>query len=149
MLKACIPCSDSELESALHLYHVFELDGFLRLLDPFYLFTMVKWIIAMIATTGMRVSHKVNYKELWQILTENKDNDCPSNILEHILSIFGIMAGEYFQFNQKKLSRFIGEQLLKQKSKWISGEFMDIWREELPEGFSNDISSLKVSPMYR
>ncbi|XP_067933347.1 sister chromatid cohesion protein DCC1-like [Watersipora subatra] len=136
--------SDGEIEKVLFNLHAIELDGYIRLIHFDYLSRVIGSIADLIDENcwcfksfdhGMAIS----------ILSELY----PRAVIKHVLESHGSAVAatedgstDSWCLDEDKVCRYYAEMLLKPTQKFNLTEFLDAWKDSVPEGMITSLSQL-------
>ncbi|PZC72165.1 hypothetical protein B5X24_HaOG211790 [Helicoverpa armigera] len=137
-----IQASKAELNDELEKIQAIEIDGFYRLLEFDYEFRVLSYMLDLIDENSWvfdRISKEVTMESLKELV--------PNSILEAMFRFYTstsvIEDGvQYYQYKQDKVCRFLARVLLKSAGKFNLVEFLEAWRDSVPEGMVTDESML-------
>uniref|UniRef100_A0A2A4JVD1 Sister chromatid cohesion protein DCC1 n=1 Tax=Heliothis virescens TaxID=7102 RepID=A0A2A4JVD1_HELVI len=137
-----IQASKSELNVELEKIQAIEIDGFYRLLEFDYEFRVLSYMLDLIDENSWvfdRISKEVTMESLKELV--------PTSILEAMFRFYTTASiiedgVQYYQYKQDKVCRFLARVLLKSAGKFNLVEFLEAWRDSVPEGMVTDESML-------
>ncbi|XP_011566131.3 sister chromatid cohesion protein DCC1 [Plutella xylostella] len=137
-----IQASRAELTQELEKIQAIEIDGYYRLLEFDYEFRVLSYMLDLIEENSWpldRISKEITIDSLKELV--------PSSILEAMFRHYTDPTVEeggdlYFQYKQDKVCRFLAGVLLKSAGKFNLAEFLQAWKDSVPEGMVADESLL-------
>ncbi|XP_023942598.2 sister chromatid cohesion protein DCC1 [Bicyclus anynana] len=137
-----IQASKAELDEELIKIQAIKIDDHYRLLEFDYEFRVLSHMLDLIEENSWpldRISKDVTIDSLKDLV--------PESILE---AMFGFYSSEsavddgiqYYQYKQDKVCQFLARVLLKSAGKFNLTEFLQAWRDSVPEGMTTDESLL-------
>nr|XP_021197886.2 sister chromatid cohesion protein DCC1 [Helicoverpa armigera] len=137
-----IQASKAELKDELEKIQAIEIDGFYRLLEFDYEFRVLSYMLDLIDENSWvfdRISKEVTMESLKELV--------PNSILEAMFRFYTTTSViedgvQYYQYKQDKVCRFLARVLLKSAGKFNLAEFLEAWRDSVPEGMVTDESML-------
>lgn len=137
-----IQASKAELNDELEKIQAIEIDGLYRLLEFDYEFRVLSYMLDLIDENSWvfdRISKEVTMDSLKELV--------PNSILEAMFRFYTTTSViedgiQYYQYKQDKVCRFLARVLLKSAGKFNLVEFLEAWRDSVPEGMVTDESML-------
>lgn len=135
-----IQASRKELDEELLKIQAINIDGYYRLLEFDFEFRVLSYMLDLIEENSWPL-YKVSKEDTVQSLKEL----VPETILE---AVFGFYTSEsvieddvqYYEYKQDKVCKFLARVLLKSAGKFNLAEFLQAWRDSVPEGMITDVS---------
>lgn len=135
-----IQASRKELDEELIKVQAINIDGFYRLLDFDFEFRVISYMLDLIEENSWpldKVSKEVTLESLKELV--------PESILEAVFEFYTTETivddgVQYYQYKQDKVCRFLARVLLKSAGKFNLVEFLQAWRDSVPEGMVTDVS---------
>lgn len=135
-----VQASKAELNEELYKIQAIEIDGYYRLLEFDYEFRVLSYMLDLIDENSWpldRVSKEVTLDSLKELV--------PLPILEAMFKFYTdesvIEDGvQYYIYKQDKVCRFLARVLLKSAGKFNLIEFLQAWRDSVPDGMVTDVS---------
>ncbi|CAG9792993.1 unnamed protein product [Diatraea saccharalis] len=129
-----IQASRLELDEELEKIQAIKIDGYYRLLDFDYEFRVLSYMLDLIEENSWpldKISKEVTFESLKELL--------PISILEAMFRFYTtesiIEDGiQYYEYKQDKVCIFLARVLLKSAGKFNFSEFMQAWKDSVPEG---------------
>ncbi|XP_073962546.1 sister chromatid cohesion protein DCC1 isoform X2 [Choristoneura fumiferana] len=137
-----VQASRKELDEELESIQAIKIDGYIRLLEFDYEFRVLSYMLDLI---------EENSWPLEKITKENTLDSLkdlvPLTILESMFKFYTVESTkedgvQYYQYRQDKVCRFLARVLLKSAGKFNLAEFLQAWRDSVPEGMVTDESML-------
>ncbi|XP_063542174.1 sister chromatid cohesion protein DCC1 [Cydia strobilella] len=137
-----VQASRKELDEELENIQAVEIDGFHRLLEFDYEFRVLSYMLDLIEENSWpleKISKEITLESLKDLV--------PMPILESMFKFYTEESAEedgvrYYKYKQEKVCRFLARVLLKSAGKFNLTEFMQAWRDSVPEGMVTDESML-------
>lgn len=139
-----IQASKVELNEELEKIQAIEIDGYYRLLEFDYEFRVLSYMLDLIDENSWlldRISKEATIESLKELV--------PLPILEAMFRFYTTKSiveddVQFYQYKQDKVCRFLARVLLKSAGKFNLVEFLQAWRDSVPEGMVTDVSNLRV-----
>lgn len=137
-----VQASRKELNEELENIQAIEIDGFYRLLEFDYEFRVLSYMLDLIEENSWHLE-----KISKEITLDSLKDLCPLSIIESMFKFYTEESVEedgvqYYKYKQEKVCRFLARVLLKSAGKFNLTEFMQAWRDSVPEGMVTDESML-------
>ncbi|KAM3961440.1 sister chromatid cohesion protein DCC1 [Aphomia sociella] len=134
--------SRAELDIELEKIQAILIDGYYRLLEFDYEFRVLSYMLDLIEENSWpldRISRETTLESLKDLV--------PRPILEAMFRFYAKETVEedgvhYYQYNQDKICCFLARVLLKSAGKFNLAEFLQAWRDSVPEGMVTNESLL-------
>lgn len=135
-----IQASRKELDEELTKVQAINIDGFYRLLDFDFEFRVISYMLDLIEENSWpldKVSKEVTLESLKDLV--------PECILKAVFGFYTIETTvddgvQYYQYKHDQVCRFLARVLLKSAGKFNLVEFLQAWRDSVPEGMITDVS---------
>lgn len=139
-----IQSSKAELDEELIKIQAIKIDNHYRLLEFDFEFRVLSYMLDLIEENSWpldRVSKESTLESLKELV--------PLSILE---AMFGFYTTEtvvddgeqYYEYKQDKVCRFLARVLLKSAGKFNLAEFLQAWKDSVPEGMVTDVSKFAI-----
>ncbi|XP_050298188.1 sister chromatid cohesion protein DCC1 [Anthonomus grandis grandis] len=133
-LKNCIQASDAELIDAIQSMDIFEINGFLRELDFEYHFRVLSYMLKLIDENSWALD-TIDYNETCESLEEIIPKEIIKCIFEKYTTETRIIDGmQMYQYKEERVCKFFARVILKTAEKFNLDEFLQAWKESVPEG---------------
>ncbi|XP_049880048.1 sister chromatid cohesion protein DCC1 [Pectinophora gossypiella] len=137
-----IQASRAEIDQELQRIQAIKIDGYYRLLEFDYEFRVLSYMLDLIDENSWpldKISKEVTLDSLKELV--------PMSILEAMFRFYTIetiMEDEvqYYKYDQDKVCKFLARVLLKSAGKFNLAEFLQAWRDSVPDGMVTDESLL-------
>ncbi|XP_013149485.1 PREDICTED: sister chromatid cohesion protein DCC1 [Papilio polytes] len=137
-----VQASRTELEGELEKIQAVKIDGYYRLLEFDYEFRVLSYMLDLIEENSWplnRISKETTFESLKDLV--------PESVLEALFKFYTVETCkedgiQYYQYKQDKVCRFLARVLLKSAGKFNFAEFLQAWRDSVPEGMITDESLL-------
>ncbi|KPJ19707.1 Sister chromatid cohesion protein DCC1 [Papilio machaon] len=134
--------SRAELDVELNKIQAVKIDGYYRLLEFDYEFRVLSYMLDLIEENSWplnRISKEITFESLKDLV--------PESVLEALFRFYTVETSkeddiQYYQYKQDKVCRFLARVLLKSAGKFNFTEFLQAWRDSVPEGMITDESLL-------
>ncbi|XP_053618193.1 sister chromatid cohesion protein DCC1 [Plodia interpunctella] len=134
--------SRTELNAELKKCQAIEIDGYYRLLDFDYEFRVLSYMLDLIEENSWpldRISKEITLDSLKDLV--------PLTILDSMFEFYSVESViddgvQYYQYKQDKVCKFLARVLLKSAGKFNLVEFLQAWKDSVPEGMTPDESLL-------
>ncbi|KAI4467582.1 sister chromatid cohesion protein dcc1-related [Holotrichia oblita] len=129
-----IQTSEEELKVALKTLNTITINDKIRILDFEYHFRVLSYMLKLIDENSWQLD-EIDYEE-----TMNALNDLiPTNVLNNIFDLYAeeskVIDGlQLFRYNEEKVCKFFAQVLLSSAGKFNLNEFLQAWKESVPEG---------------
>ncbi|GJQ76444.1 hypothetical protein Trydic_g2157 [Trypoxylus dichotomus] len=129
-----IQASEEEFVIALKALNTITIDNKLRILDFEYNFRILSYMLKLIDENSWQLD-EVDYEETMNALSEL----IPTNVLNNLFDLYAeeskVIDGlQLYRYNEEKVCRFFAQVLLYSAGKFNLDEFLQAWRESVPEG---------------
>ncbi|CAH2057124.1 unnamed protein product, partial [Iphiclides podalirius] len=133
-----VQASQAELNTEFDKIQAVNIDGYYRLLEFDYEFRVLSYMLDLIEENSWplnRISKEITFESLKDLV--------PRPVLESLFRYYtteihkedGI---QYYQYKQDKVCRFLARVLLKSAGKFNFAEFLQAWRDSVPEGMTTN-----------
>ncbi|XP_037298438.1 sister chromatid cohesion protein DCC1 isoform X1 [Manduca sexta] len=137
-----IQASKHELEQQLERIQAIKIDGYYRLLDFDYEFRVLSYMLDLIEENSWaldRISKEITLDSLKDLV--------PMSILEAMFRFYTLESVEedgvqFYKYKEDKICKFLARVLLKSSGKFNLAEFLQAWRDSVPDGMTTDESQL-------
>lgn len=134
-----IQASRKELDQELIKVQAINIDGYYRVLDFDFEFRVLSYMLDLIEENSWpleKVSKEVTFESLKQLV--------PESILEAVFGFYTIETTvedgvQYYKYRQDQVCRFLARVLLKSAGKFNLVEFLQAWRDSVPEGMITNV----------
>lgn len=136
-----VQASRVELDEELEKIQAINIDGYYRLLEFDYEFRVLSYMLDLIEENSWplnKISKEVTLDSLKELV--------PLPILEAMFKFYTTESlkeddVQYYQYDQGKVCTFLARVLLKSAGKFNLAEFLQAWRDSVPEGMTTDVSN--------
>ncbi|XP_075985772.1 sister chromatid cohesion protein DCC1 [Anticarsia gemmatalis] len=137
-----VQASKAELNEELDKIQAVEIDGYYRLLEFDYEFRVLSYMLDLIDENSWlldRISKETTLDSLKDLV--------PPPILAAMFKFYTVPSiledgVQYYEYKQDKVCKFLARVLLKSAGKFNLAEFLQAWRDSVPEGMVTDESLL-------
>ncbi|CAB3249644.1 unnamed protein product [Arctia plantaginis] len=137
-----VQASRAELNEELEKIQAIEIDGYYRLLEFDYEFRVLSYMLDLIDENSWpldRISKEVTMDSLKDLV--------PLPILESMFKFYtsnSVLENgvQFYEYKQDKVCKFLARVLLKSAGKFNLAEFLQAWRDSVPEGMTTSESLL-------
>ncbi|XP_065905943.1 sister chromatid cohesion protein DCC1-like isoform X2 [Dysidea avara] len=137
-----VQASEEELLEALKKLHACNIDGYWRLLDADYMDQSFQHILTLLEEEGWSVDHV----PLLQCAGKLEELQ-PKFITEHCLACFGFLKNldpeRVYSLSERQVCQFYAELLLRPVDRFNYEEFMDCWKQSVPDGMNTSMDYLR------
>lgn len=134
-----IQASQCELDEELEKIQVIQIDGYYRLLEFEYEFRVLSYMLDLIEENSWpldRISKETTMESLKDLV--------PKEILEAVFKFyttesFNENGIQYYKYEHDKVCRFLARVLLKMAGKFNLIEFLQAWKDSVPDGMVTDV----------
>ncbi|KAL7753292.1 Ctf8p and Ctf18p associating protein [Sorochytrium milnesiophthora] len=142
-LQQVVQASDAELLAALRTLDALPIHGVYRVLAPSYM----QEVLTLVFSTAVAEGWPLDALSLdkCQRVLQSEDNVLPA-VTEHVLQVFAnAQDGNTWAVCPSKVCRFMAKMLFENAADgmWKREEFLNAWREHVPEQYQVDASVLK------
>lgn len=135
-----IQASKAELNEELEKIQAVLLDGYYRLLEFEYEFRVLSYMLDLIDENSWpldKISREITIDSLKELV--------PLPILEAMFRFYTDPSIEedgvqFYQYKQDKVCKFLARVLLKSAGKFNLEEFLQAWKDSVPDGMVTDVS---------
>lgn len=139
-----VQASRTELDEELEKIQAIEIDGHYRLLEFDYEFRVLSYMLDLIEENSWpldRVSKEVTLDSLKELV--------PQSIVEAMFRFYTVPSisddnVQYYEYKQDKVCRFLARVLLKSAGKFNLAEFLQAWKDSVPEGMVAEVSHFHI-----
>lgn len=140
-LSSKVQASRAELNEELEKIQAIEIDGFYRLLEFDYEFRVLSYLLDLIDENSWplnRISKEITMDSLKDLV--------PLPILEAMFKFYTSKTVlendvQFYEYKQDKVCKFLARVLLKSAGKFNLAEFLQAWRDSVPEGMTTSVST--------
>ncbi|XP_045455623.1 sister chromatid cohesion protein DCC1 [Melitaea cinxia] len=137
-----VQASNAELKEELLKIQAIEIDGYYRLLEFDYEFRVLSYMLDLIEENSWplnKISKEITFESLKDLV--------PKCILEAMFMFYTDKSVEedgvqFYKYKEDKVCRFLARVLLKSAGKFNLAEFLQAWKDSVPEGMTTDESLL-------
>lgn len=137
-----VQASKAELDVELEQIQAIKINEFYRLLEFDYEFRVLSYMLDLIDENSWpldRVSKDVTLESLKDLI--------PPVILEAMFKFYTeesvLDAGiQYYRYKEDKICRYLARVLLKSAGKFNLSEFLQAWKDSVPDGMKTDVSNI-------
>lgn len=129
-----IQTSEDELNVVLKAMNTIYINGKIRILDFEYHFRVLSYMLKLIDENSWQLD-EVEYEETINALCDI----VPTNVLNNLFDLYTeeskIIDGlQLYKYNEEKICKFFAQVLLHSAGKFNLNEFLQAWKESVPEG---------------
>ncbi|EFA07653.2 sister chromatid cohesion protein DCC1 [Tribolium castaneum] len=133
-----IQASDQELESVLKQMNVVTINGKIRLLDVEYHFRALSYMLKLIEENSWNLD-EIDFDETLNSLRDIIPETILKNLFDKYTTESKIVDGlQLYSYKEREICRFFAQILLYGAGKFNLEEFLQAWRESVPEGMTCD-----------
>lgn len=137
-LEYNIQASNREIKEALDSMDVIKIDNKVRLLDFEYHFRVLSYMLKLIDENSWGLDH-IDYDETLEALTDLVPRDVISTLFEKYTEESKVIDGiQLYRYKEEKVCKFFAEVLLHDAGRFNFNEFLQAWKESVPEGMVPD-----------
>lgn len=137
-LNNIIQASTTELTEALESMNVITIDGRVRLLDFEYHFRVLSYMLKLIDENSWQLD-EIDYEETIEALKEVVPREIISNLFDKYTEESKIIDGlQLYRYKELEICKFFAQVLLYGAGKFNLEEFLQAWKESVPEGMAPD-----------
>ncbi|XP_068624978.1 sister chromatid cohesion protein DCC1 isoform X2 [Battus philenor] len=134
-----VQASQAELEAELDKIEAVKIDEYYRLLEFDYEFRVLSYMLDLIEENSWplnKISKEITFDSLKDLV--------PQSVLEAMFRYYTVDTykeddTQYYQYKQDKVCQFLARVLLKSAGKFNYVEFLQAWRDSVPEGMVTDV----------
>ncbi|KAI9140320.1 sister chromatid cohesion protein Dcc1 [Paraphysoderma sedebokerense] len=142
-----IQMSDFEIKQSLQQLNAVNINGYYRVLSPFYIHETLNFI----STVATAEDWSMNFLSENNMVESLKDFDVLDDVTRHCLIVFSESCIEkdddkVYSLSRVKVSRFMAQQVFAMAEtgmNWKLEDFQSLWRQLLPEQFETVLDDLK------
>lgn len=135
-----VQASRKELDDELEKIQAIAINGYYRLLEFDYEFRVLSYMLDLIDENSWaldKISKETTLDSLKELV--------PQPILESMFRFYTVPSVtegdvQYYQYKESKVCRFLARVLLKSAGKFNLAEFLQAWKDSVPEGMVADVS---------
>lgn len=133
-LLTVVQASEEELKIALKTLNTITINDKIRILDFEYHFRVLSFMLKLIDENSWQLD-EIDYEETMNALSDL----IPTNVLNSMFDLYTeeskIIDGlQLFRYNEEKVCKFFAQVLLSSAGKFNLNEFLQAWKESVPEG---------------
>jgi len=133
-LKTLVQASNQELTEALSSMDVAEINGHIRLLDFEYHFRVLSYMLKLIDENSWNLD-SIDYNETCEALQDLVSSEVIKGIFEKYTEESRMIDGEQlYRYKETDVCRFFARVLLNEAGRFNLGEFLQAWKDSVPEG---------------
>lgn len=140
-----VQASKEELDEELIKIQAIKIDDYYRLLEFDYEFRVLSYMLDLIEENSWplnKISKEITLESLKELV--------PPCILEAMFSFYTVESinedgVQYYEYKQDKVCRYLARVLLKSAGKFNLAEFLQAWRDSVPEGMTTDVSIWNIN----
>lgn len=133
-LENIIQASNKELHEALDSMNVIKLDNKIRILDFEYHFRVLSYMLKLIDENSWEFDH-IDFDETLEALKDLAPREVISKLFEKYTEESKTIDGvQLYRYKEECVCKFFAEVLLHEAGKFNYNEFMQAWKESVPEG---------------
>lgn len=135
-LQEIIQASDEELKEALDSMNVITLDNKIRLIDFEYHFRVLSYMLKLIDENSWELDH-IDFDETIEAINELAPREIISTLFEKYTEESKVIDGiQLYRYKEEEICKFFAEVLLHEAGRFNFIEFMQAWKESVPEGMN-------------
>lgn len=135
-LQNNIQASDEELNEALKSMTVIKIDDKIRLIDFEYHFRVLSYMLKLIDENSWELDH-IDYDETIEALSELAPREVICTLFDKYTEESKIIDGaQLYRYREEDICKFFAEVLLHEAGRFNFNEFMQAWKESVPEGMN-------------
>ncbi|XP_076257805.1 sister chromatid cohesion protein DCC1 isoform X2 [Rhynchophorus ferrugineus] len=133
-LKGIVQSSDRELNDAIKAMDVVEIDGKIREIDFEYHFRVLSYMLKLIEENSWDLD-MIDYDVTCESLSELVHGDIVKSLFEKYTEDSRVIDGlPLYRYKEFDVCQFFARVLLKEAGKFNLEEFLQAWRDSVPEG---------------
>ncbi|XP_066152568.1 sister chromatid cohesion protein DCC1 [Euwallacea fornicatus] len=133
-LKNIIQASNAEIVETLEGMDVFEINGFVRELDFEYHFRVLSYMLKLIDENSWSLD-TIDYDETCEALQDLVPEEILSCLFKKYTNPSMIIEGaQLYKYKETKVCQFFAKVILRTAGKFNLEEFLQAWKESVPEG---------------
>lgn len=133
-LNNIVQASTAELKEGLESMNVVTIDGKVRLLDFEYHFRVLSYMLKLIDENSWQLD-EIDYEETVEALKDLFPREIITNLFEKYTEESKIIDGlQLYRYNELEICKFFAQVLLHESGKFNLDEFLQAWKESVPEG---------------
>ncbi|XP_018578659.1 sister chromatid cohesion protein DCC1 [Anoplophora glabripennis] len=137
-LNNIVQASSSELKEALESLNVVYINEKVRLLDFEYHFRVLSYMLKLIDENSWELD-EIDYEETIGALKDLVPKEIVSNLLDKYVEESKIIDGvQLYKYKELDICKFFAQVLLHGTGKFNLDEFLQAWKESVPEGMVPD-----------
>lgn len=132
-----IQCSRKQFIEGLRAYRAIELDGYMRMLEYDYEYRIVNVMVGLIVENSWELDEVEREETITSL-----DGIAPKEIVESLFDLYTIPSEKSgkFMYLSENVARIVAQNILQPGLKFRIDEFMNTWKEALPDGMNYDVS---------
>lgn len=135
-LQSKIQASEEELQKALIDLHVVTIDNYVRLLDFEYHFRVLSYMLKIIEENSWNLD-EIDY----DITIESLNEIVPTVVLDCLFNLYTkeskvLDSVQLYRYKETEVCKFFAQVLLHSAGKFNLTEFLQAWKESVPEGMT-------------
>lgn len=139
-----VQASNAELKEELVKIQAIKIDDYYRLLEFDYEFRVLSYMLDLIEENSWpldKISKEITFESLKDLV--------PKCILEAMFMFYTDKSVEedgiqFYKYKEDKVCRFLARVLLKSAGKFNLAEFLQAWKDSVPEGMKTDVSIISI-----
>ncbi|VVC93441.1 unnamed protein product [Leptidea sinapis] len=132
-----VQASKAEIDEELIRIQAIDIDGYYRLLDFDFEFRVLSYMLDLIEENSWELDNISK-----EITMESLKDLVPKSILESMFGFYTEQCGQFYKYKEDKVCRFLARVLLKSAGKFSLTDFLQAWRDSVPEGMTTSESLL-------
>lgn len=141
-MKNKVQASEEQLQEALKTLNVLTIDGKSRILEFEYSFRVLSYMLKLIDENSW-ATDEIDYNETINSLADIIPEEIVKQMFELYTEKSKIVDGvQLYKYKNDMVCKFFAEVLLKSAGKFKLAEFLQAWKESVPEGMTVDESIL-------
>ncbi|CAH0552194.1 unnamed protein product [Brassicogethes aeneus] len=133
-LNRVIQASNKEIDDAIALMDVVEINNKIRLLDFEYHFRVLSFMLKLIDENSWQLDH-IEYEETANSLSDLVPTEIVNVLFDKYTTESKIIDGvQLYKYKEDKVCTFFAQVLLKSAGKFNLNEFLQAWKDSVPEG---------------
>lgn len=133
-LQNNIQASNNELKEALDSMSVVQINNKIRLIDFEYHFRVLSYMLKLIDENSWELDH-IDYDETLDALKDLAPREVICKLFEKYTEESKVIDGtQLYRYKEKDICKFFAEVLLHEAGRFNLNEFLQAWKESVPEG---------------
>lgn len=138
-LNDVIQASDMEILKGLEDLQAIEMDGFYRVLSFDYEFRCLSFMLDLIDENSWSLD-RISKNETMRLLKDLFPGVLISKLFDYY-TLKTVVEGEeqFYKYKEEKVCRFLARVLLKSAGKFNLDDFLQAWKDSVPDGMTTDV----------